>query len=326
MSEIRRFRADRGDDRERLDKVLLRRLADLETLSRTKAQEWIEAGLVLVNGAPARSSAKVLAGDDVEVTLPPPPPPRADLVPEEMPFSVLYEDDHVFAIDKPPGLVVHPAVGHREGTLVHGLLHRAREWGGEDAERPGLVHRLDKDTSGVLVIAKTDAAHTALARALQARTLEKQYLAVVYGVPLLKKGKVELGILRHPADRKKMTSSKTEGRPSTTLYERLDESRGDKAGLALLKCGLVTGRTHQIRVHLKAIGHPIVGDSVYGSPRWKGIKDVALATACREFPRQALHAWRMALTHPITREPLELVAPLPADLAGLMDVAGLSKV
>ncbi|KAA0254849.1 MAG: RluA family pseudouridine synthase [Acidobacteria bacterium] len=319
----RAFRADRGDAGERLDRVLLRHLADLPALSRTKIQSLVASGNVLVNGsARTRGSDRVRAGDDVTVELPAPPPPPPDLLPQDIPLSVLYEDEHLLVLDKPAGLVVHPAVGHRDGTLVNALLFRSREWGGA-AERPGLVHRLDKDTSGVLMVARTDAAHAGIARAMKARTIEKEYLAVVYGRPPVVKGRVDLRILRDRADRKRMTTSKTEGRESSTLYELLGESGGDRGGVSLLKCLLLTGRTHQIRVHLKAIHLPVVGDPVYGSPRWKGIRDEALKAACRDFPRQALHARRLALAHPVTAERLELVAPVPPDIARLLAAAGL---
>lgn len=257
------------------------------------------------------------------VALPPPPPPRSEHAAQDIPLAILYEDEHLLALDKPPGLVVHPAVGHRDGTLVNALLHHSKDWAGA-ADRPGLVHRLDKDTSGVLVVAKSELAMAGLARAIQSRKVEKEYWAVVHGVPPLKKGRIDLGILRHPADRKKMTTSKNAGRPSVTLYELLAESKGERAGLSLLACTLVTGRTHQIRVHLKALNLPIVGDPVYGSPRWKGIRDEGLRELVRTFPRQALHARRLAFTHPITGARIELVAPIPADVAGLVAAGGLS--
>ena len=322
-SRRRRFRADRGDAGVRLDLVLLRHLADHPGVSRTRIQEWIDSGLVTVGGrAVTRASARVRADDEVETALPPPPPPRPDLAAQEIPLSVVYEDEHLLVIDKPAGLVVHPAVGHRDGTLLNALLWRSKEWGGSP-ERPGLVHRLDKETSGLLMVARTDAAHAGIAKAMKARTIEKEYLAVVYGRTPVLKGKIELGILRDPRDRKRMTTSRTEGRLSTTLYERLAESTGDRAGLSALRCRLLTGRTHQIRVHLKAIHLPIVGDPTYGSPRWKGIEDEKLAGVCREFPRQALHARRLALKHPVTGAPMEFVAQVPADIASLLDAAGL---
>ena len=323
-SRLRRaFRADRGDAGERIDRVLLRHLNDLPEASRTKIQEWIDGGYVSVGGRrPKKSSERVKTGEEVAVDLPPPPPPRPDLLAQDIPLSVLFEDSEILVLDKPPGLVVHPAVGHRDGTLVNALLHRSKDWAGP-ADRPGLVHRLDKDTSGVLVIAKTERAMAVLGKAMKERSLEKEYLAVVYGHPAVRKGKVELAILRDPRDRKRMATSKTEGRPSTTFYEILSESSGSLSGLSLLKCRLVTGRTHQIRVHLKALNLPIVGDSVYGSPRWKGLKDTSLAGVCKAFPRQALHAWRLTLKHPGTGERMTFTAPMPADMNVLLGAAEL---
>lgn len=319
----RTIRADRGDAGERLDRVLLRHLNDLPEASRTRIQEWIDGGLVVVEGKnPKKSSERVKTGDVIVVAIPAPPPPRASLVAQDIPLSVLYEDSEILVLDKPPGLVVHPAVGHRDGTLVNALLHRSKEWAGP-ADRPGLVHRLDKDTSGVLVIAKTERAMAVLGKAMKERSLEKEYLAVVYGKSPLRKGRIDLKIARDPADRKRMAVSKTEGRDSSTFYEILSESPGSLSGLSLLKCRLITGRTHQIRVHLKAMNLPIVGDPVYGSPRWRGLKDETLREAARDFPRQALHAWRLSLTHPATGMRQTFTAPIPGDLAALLAAANL---
>ena len=320
----RTIRADRGDAGERLDRVLLRHLNDLPEASRTKIQEWIEGGCVSIGGRrPKKSSEKVKTGDEIHVHLPAPPSARPDLVAQDIPLSILFEDSEILVLNKPPGLVVHPAVGHRDGTLVNALLHRSKEWAGP-ADRPGLVHRLDKDTSGVLVVAKTERALATLGKAIKERRLEKEYLAVVYGHPAVRKGRIDLGILRDPRDRKRMAASKSSGRPSTTFYEILSESSGSRTGLTLLKCTLVTGRTHQIRVHLKALHLPIVGDPTYGSPRWKGIVDETLRELCRTFPRQALHAWQLTLTHPSTGERLTFTAPVPGDLASLLAGANLS--
>jgi 23S rRNA pseudouridine1911/1915/1917 synthase len=322
----RTIRADRGDVGERLDHVLLRHLTDLPEASRTKIQEWIEGGAVSLAGRrPKKTSEKVKKGDLIEVSLPPPPPPRPDIVAQDIPLSVLFEDAEILVLNKPAGLVVHPAVGHRDGTLVNALLHHSKEWAGP-ADRPGLVHRLDKDTSGVLIIAKTERAMSVLGRAMKERLLEKEYLAVVYGKAPLRKGRIDLKIRRDPADRKRMAASKTEGRDSSTFYEILSESpvSSGSPGLSLLKCRLVTGRTHQIRVHLKALNLPIVGDPVYGSPRWKGLMDEALKEACKTFPRQALHAWRLGLRHPTTGAALTFTAPVPPDMAGLLAAAGLA--
>jgi 23S rRNA pseudouridine1911/1915/1917 synthase len=320
----RAIRADRGDVGERLDHVLLRHLTDLPEASRTKIQEWIEGGWVSIAGRrPKKTSEKVKKGDVIEIVLPPPPPPRASLIAEDIPLSIIFEDSAILVLNKPAGLVVHPAVGHRQGTLVNALLHRSKDWAGP-ADRPGLVHRLDKDTSGVLIIAKTERAMSVLGKAMKERFLEKEYLAVVYGRPAVTKGKIDLGILRDPRDRKRMTTSKSEGRASSTFYEILSESSGPLSGLSLLKCRLVTGRTHQIRVHLKALNLPIVGDAVYGSPRWKGLKDEALQEACKAFPRQALHAWRLGIRHPVSGEPMTFTAPVPPDMVGLLSAAGIS--
>ena len=314
---LRTFRADRGDARGRLDRVLMRHLADRPEVTRAQVQAWIAGGLVRINGGvPAKPASRVALADEVEVVLPPPPLRRQPQA-QEMPLSVLYEDEHLLALEKPPGLVVHPAPGHREGTLINALLWRAREWG--EGQRPGLVSRLDRDTSGVLMVTKTPAAHAALARALKHRSAEKEYLAVVYGRTPGDRGRIELKIDRDPADLRRRIASKTQGRDSVTLYELL----GEGGGLSLLRCRLLTGRTHQIRVHLQAHGLPLVGDPLYGEPRWKGIGEPALAAACRDFPRQALHAWRLAFVHPATGERLEIVAPLPDDLAGLLAAARL---
>ena len=318
---IRTIRADRGDARERLDLVLVRHLADRPEVSRSQIQALIEGGRVTVNGAvAAKPSARLAMGDEIGIALPPPPPPRPAMAAEERPLSILFEDEHLLAVDKPPGLVVHPSPGHRAGTLVNALLWHARAWG-ED-RRPGLVNRLDRDTSGVLLVAKTPGVHATLARHLRRRDAVKEYLAAVYGSPPsghFGKGRIELKILRDPSDRKRMITSKTEGLDSVTLWERISE----RGGLTLLACRLLTGRTHQIRVHLKARGWPIVGDPIYGEPRFKGIADPALAGICKDFPRQALHARRIAFAHPATGAPVEIVAPVPEDMAGLLAAAGL---
>ena len=208
---------------------------------------------------------------------------------------------------------------------MNALLHRSKDWAGP-ADRPGLVHRLDKDTSGVLIIAKTEAAMAKLGKAMKERLLEKEYLAVVYGHPPVHKGKIELGILRDPRDRKRMTTSKSEGRASSTFYEILSESSGSLSGLSLLKCRLVTGRTHQIRVHLKALNLPIVGDPVYGSPRWKGLKDEALEGGLQDVP--AAGAARLAARHPAPghrrADDVSRRRSRP-DMVGLLAAAGLAR-
>src|SRR4051812_12146950 len=318
MSTPRTIRTDRGDDRVRIDRVLQRHLADRSDITRARIQGWIGEGLVRVNGVPAtKPASRVMLGDEIEGVLPPPPERRAGGA-QEMPLSVLYEDEHLLALDKPPGIVVHPAPGHREGTLINALTWRARDWG--EGQSPGLVNRLDRGTSGVLLVAKTPAIHASLARHLRRRDAGKEYLAVVYGTTPFDQGRIERKILRDPQDRKRMITSKSEGRDSVTLYERLAEG----SGLTLLRCRLLTGRTHQIRVHLRSQGWPIVGDPVYGEPRWRGIAESGLAALCRDFPRQALHAFRLSFVHPATGVPVEIAAPVPEDLAALLAAAELT--
>jgi 23S rRNA pseudouridine1911/1915/1917 synthase len=296
-------------------------VAACSDLSRSRLQKLIEEGAVHVAGAPAKRSRVVRAGESVEVEV---PEPRAVTVePEEIPLAILYEDAHLIAIDKPPGLVVHPSPGHGSGTLVNALLHHVRDLAGVGGElRPGIVHRLDRHTSGVLLVAKTDLAHASLSRQMKRRSMRKEYLALAAGVPRVRKGDVALAIGRDPRDRKKMKAFRdTEAglppgaRTAKTLFEI--ERAWFPLGVTLLRCRLVTGRTHQIRVHLAAIGLPLVGDPVYGRPRYDRIEDADLEKTLRSFPRQALHAERITFRHPESHEPMEIVAPVPPDLTSL---------
>jgi len=318
---IRRFRVGAPSEGTRLDLFLAATCSDL---SRSRIQKLIGQDAVRLGGRPAKPSHVVRAGDEVEVEV---PEPRASVIEaEEIPLSILYEDEHLLAIDKPPGLVVHPSPGHDSGTLVNALLHHVRDLAGIGGElRPGIVHRLDRDTSGVLLVAKTDRAHASLSRQMKKRAIEKEYLAVVAGVPKLRKGEVALAIGRDPRDRKKMrafrgTDAATAGvREARTFYAI--EREWPAQGVALLRCRLVTGRTHQIRVHLAAAGLPVVGDRVYGRPRYDRIRDAALRRTLVDFPRQALHAERIGFRHPATNEEMEVIAPVPSDLSRL--IAGL---
>jgi 23S rRNA pseudouridine1911/1915/1917 synthase len=280
--------------------------------SRSQVARWIEAGAVTRNGAATKSAQLLAAGDVVEVT--PPPVAPSELLPQKLPLDVLFEDRHIIVINKPPGLVIHPAAGNPDGTLVNALLAHCRDLSGVGGvERPGIVHRLDKDTSGVLIAAKTDLAHRALSLSFRWRTTDKRYLAVVYGVPRSAEGVVDAPIARHPTDRKRM-SVVAGGRVARTLWWR----REAFDGAALVECRLVTGRTHQVRVHLAHVGHALVGDPVYAGRQWRSIPDSAIAAACRDFPRQALHAWKLTVTHPATGEPMTFEAPPPADLEALL--------
>jgi 23S rRNA pseudouridine1911/1915/1917 synthase len=315
---IRRFQVGAPSAGTRLDLFLVSACSDL---SRSRIQKLIEEGAVRLAGAPAKRSHVVRAGDAVEVEVAEPRPTA--LEPEAIPLSILYEDEHLLAIDKPAGLVMHPAPGHASGTLVNALLHHVRDLKGVGGElRPGIVHRLDRDTSGVLLVAKTDLAHASLSRQMKKRAMRKEYLALVAGVPRVRKGEVAFAIGRDPRDRKKMKAFRTTepppagAREARTLYEIARD--WFPLGLTLLRCRLITGRTHQIRVHLAASGLPVVGDPVYGRPRFDRVRDPELKRRLAEFPRQALHAERIAFRHPASNEPVEIVAPVPEDLAALI--------
>ncbi len=292
MEEILHAVADRPDGR--LDRWLA---AQWPQASRARWQKSIAAGLVRINGNVARASESLQAGDEVTARLAPAAPPPASAVAEEIPLAVLYEDEHLLCLDKPPGLVVHPAVGHWQGTLVNAVLHHCGQVaGGAHPLRPGIVHRLDKDTSGCILVAKNEAALANLAKQFAERSASKTYLALVRGKPRASAGVVTGAIARHPVHRQRMTVST---RPGARAAETSWRVRRTESGLSLVECRPKTGRTHQIRVHLKHLGHPIAGDRVYGGGA--------------DFPRPLLHAWRLAVTHPQTGQALHFEAPLPAD-------------
>ncbi len=314
---IRRFKVGQPSAGNRLDVYLASVCSDL---SRSRIQKLIEEGAARIAGSPARRSRPVRPGEEVEIEVP--EPRAATIEAEEIPLAILYEDHHLLAIDKPPGLVVHPSPGHGSGTLVNALLHHVRDLSGIGGElRPGIVHRLDRDTSGVLLVAKSDLAHASLARQMKKRAMRKEYLALTAGIPKVRKGEVAFAIGRDPRDRKKMKAFRrmqslpAGAREARTLYEI--EREWFALGLTLLRCRLVTGRTHQVRVHLAAEGLPVVGDPVYGRPRYERVRDAALKKKLQEFPRQALHAERIAFRHPASNEPMEITAPLPEDLKTL---------
>jgi 23S rRNA pseudouridine1911/1915/1917 synthase len=240
---------------------------------------------------------------------------------EAVSLEVLFEDDSLLVIDKPAGMVVHPTYRHGSGTAMNALMWHARRW--PPLHRPSIVGRLDKLTSGVVVVAKTSAVHAALQRTLASGHSEKEYLAIVYGRVNVARGAIDLRLGRDRSDRRKIVASTTTGAPSLTRFERLARAAAPDEGLSLLCCALATGRTHQIRVHLAARGWPIVGDPTYGEPRWSRILDQTLASALRTFARQALHASRVAFIHPVTRRRLAVHAPPPADFQRLLDVTGL---
>jgi 23S rRNA pseudouridine1911/1915/1917 synthase len=313
--------ADRGDEGVRLDLVLRRHLTDLRRATRTRVQSWIARGLVTVNGTPVRRvSTRAALGDIVSVMLPD-EEPRAVMAAEDVRLDVLYEDEYLLAIGKPAGVVVHPTFKHTTGTMMNALLWHARAW--PAFQRPSLVSRLDKLTSGLVVVARTGAAHAALQRAMAANDSEKDYLAVVYGRVNVARGEIDLRLGRDRSDHRRVAASATVGAESLTRFERLASVAAPRAGLSLLRCRLSTGRTHQIRVHVAARGWPIVGDPEYGEPRWSLVDDPLLAAKLRTFPRQALHAWRVAFTHPMTRARVTIEAPVPRDIGDLLAAAGL---
>jgi 23S rRNA pseudouridine1911/1915/1917 synthase len=273
--------------------------------SRNRLQGWLKAGRITVDGTGARPSDTVWGGERIVVT----PEADADVraAAQDIALPIVFEDEALIVIDKPAGLVVHPGSGNRDGTLMNALLHHAPALAG--VPRAGIVHRLDKDTSGLMAVAKSIEAQTSLVRQLQARSVRREYLALVAGSPATE-GEVRAPIGRHPVHRTRMAVVQT-GKSAATHYRVLRSG----PGWSLLECRLETGRTHQIRVHMASIGHPLVGDPVY-LPR--GVARTLPAPA-RAFPRQALHATRLALIHPDSGQPCAWHAPLPADVAALLD-------
>jgi 23S rRNA pseudouridine1911/1915/1917 synthase len=294
----------------RLDKYLASCLPDL---SRAQLQRLIQEGQVHVSPGRATARARVQAGEIITVRVPPPRPARPAA--EAIPLRIIYEDEALLVLDKPPGMVVHPAPGHHAGTLVNALLYHCRTLSGVGGEaRPGIVHRLDKDTSGVLLVAKHDRSHRHLAAQLKARRLRRRYVALVRGCLPVSQGSIDAPIGRHPRQRKKMAVVQHHGRVARTHYQVL-EAWGP---VSLLRLDLETGRTHQIRVHLAHVGHPVLGDPVYGAANWRLPEKPALARALRAFPRQALHAAWVRFQHPDSGNWMEFTAPLPDDMAALI--------
>jgi len=285
-------------------------------LSRSQVKRIIEEGAVRVNGEPVtKAGTKLRHGDHVVFTIYPPQP--WEVTAQDIPLTIIYEDHDLLVIDKPAGMVIHPAPGHHEGTLVNAILHHCDDLSGIGGViRPGIVHRLDKDTSGVLLIAKNDEAHRRLSDQFKGHEVKKTYKALVFGSNLDDDGMIALPVGRHPEDRKKMSTRSRRGKEAVSHW-RVVGRYGD---VALLDVDIETGRTHQIRVHLSSVGHPVVGDRVYGGiGRLKSIQDTALRARLAAFPRQALHAWRIGFLHPRENRELEFTAPLPEDMQTLLD-------
>jgi 23S rRNA pseudouridine1911/1915/1917 synthase len=282
----------------RLDRFLA---VALPAFSRARLQTLIRDGFVTLNGKTPRTRDAVRTGDTVELTEP--AIEKVEALPEQIALEILFEDDDLLVLNKPAGLVMHPGAGHQQHTLVNALLAHCKNLSGIGGkERPGIVHRLDKETSGCLVVAKNDATHRDLSRQFAARTMTKIYLALVAGIVRKKTGVIDKAIARHPVHRQRMSIARRQGRSAKTEYRVL------RAGndISLLECTLHSGRTHQIRVHLHDLGHPVLGDKLYGGKR------------AGDFPRQMLHAWKLAFLHPTSGEEKTFEAPVPPDFANAM--------
>ncbi len=298
------IQVDAAESGQRLDKLIA---VKLPNLSRSFVQQLIDDGLVRVGEHIRKPNYRVSAGDIINVTIPPPEPAHARA--EDIPLTIVYEDDALLVVNKPAGMVVHPAAGHTSGTLVNAVLGHAPDLIVGNAERPGIVHRLDRDTSGLIVVAKSDAALKRLQHQFATRTVHKTYLALVDGNVPVPEGKIDAPLGRAPNDRKKFAvATAPQAREAITSF-RVAERLPD---YTLLQVEPLTGRTHQIRVHLAFIHHPVVGDEVYGRSRKNALG----------LERQFLHAWRIAFVHPLTGAPLEFTAPLPADLGTALVRAG----
>jgi len=313
--------ADESDQGRRLDAVVAARLPDC---SRSLAVNLIANLEILVDHQAKKPGYRVKCGDKILGRIP--DPAQVEYKPEPIPLQILYQDSHIVVLNKQAGMVVHPAPGHSRGTLVNALLYHCPDLEGIGGEiRPGIVHRLDKDTSGTMVVAKNAAALENLAKQFKTRTVQKIYLALVYGELRTDEGLITLPIGRHPVHRKRMSTVSRKGRTAETVWR----VRKRLPGITLLELTLKTGRTHQIRVHCSAMDHPIVGDQVYRSRKW--LKDKAgsfsgesssLFTALKSVPRQMLHARRLGLTHPHTGESMTFESPIPQDMAELMEKLG----
>ena len=315
------FTADRGDAGVRVDLAVLRHLPPSRVRSRTRVQRLVAGGAIEVNGRVVRrASTRLAPGDHVLVAWPDAHARQAP-VPQAIRLAVLFEDEWLIAVNKPPGLIVHPSYKHPDHTLINALVWHAR-MADPASEAPRLLHRLDKWTSGVVVAARSGSSYGPLLTAMRAADAEKAYLAVTYRGPRRRTGAIRFALGRDAHDRRRVVASTGDGRESLTRYECVARTAGARRGLSLLQCRLVTGRMHQIRVHLSASGWPIVGDPFYGSRGWERIRDPHLAEVARQFPRQALHAWRVRFTHPFTGERLSIVAGVPDDLGALLDAGG----
>jgi 23S rRNA pseudouridine1911/1915/1917 synthase len=292
-------------------------------LSRSQIKKSVDDGLVRVNHANTKVSYRLRCGDIIQISKPEPTVYHA--LPQDIPLSIVYEDPYIIIVDKPAGMIVHAAAGHYQDTLVNALLHHCKDLSGIGGVlRPGIVHRLDKETSGLLVVAKSDEAHQGLAGQFKRHEVRKTYKALVYGTPKKDEGIIDAPVGRHPVDRKKMSTMSRRGKDALTHWRVLERY----GVVTLLSVEIVTGRTHQIRVHLTALNYPIVGDSMYGNPkRANAIDDTFLRSKLKAMKRQALHAAHIRFVHPVTHQDMVFSSPLPDDMAGLCNfLKGYKKV
>lgn len=313
MEQVQRFTFDYARRPERLDCFLAEALPEL---TRSQIKRLIDEGRVTLDDKAAKAGTRLKGGEAVAVVLPEPAP--VETLSQAIPLTVLYEDSQLIVIDKPAGMVVHPAPGHAQGTLVNALLHHCQDLSGVGGElRPGIVHRLDKDTSGVMVATKTDAAHQGLARQFKDHSINRRYVALVYGLLPAARGTVDKAIGRHPTQRKKMSTGSRSGRRAVTHWKVLQAWEEDR--VSLVELSLETGRTHQIRVHLADLQHAVVGDPVYGGNRSKTLKDPELRRLVEGLGRQALHARLLGFLHPRSGEYLECSSEVPQDMQAIID-------
>jgi 23S rRNA pseudouridine1911/1915/1917 synthase len=307
------FEVSAAEDRSRLDKLLVSRFPDL---SRAFIQKLARAGHVQVDGLAARPASTMRTGQKIRITIPPPIP--ISLKPEPIPLDVLHEDDHLLVVNKPAGMVVHPGAGVPSGTLVNALLARGEAWSSIGGEiRPGIVHRLDKGTSGVMVVARDDKTHRHLSTQFKDRSIRKTYVALVWGKPRDRNFKVNAPLGRDRMQRQRISTLSANPREALTEFSIIEQMNG----FTLLEARPRTGRTHQIRVHLKSLGHPILGDREYGGNGWRNLPDGALRERLRDFDRLALHAARLSFVHPESGHELTVEAPVPELLQEIIEAA-----
>jgi 23S rRNA pseudouridine1911/1915/1917 synthase len=307
------FTVGQGDQGKRLDLFLTEHLTGQ---SRSQIQRYIREGFILLNAAPVKGGMRVRERDLIQGRLP--TPQASEVTPEELPVTFIYEDEDIAVVDKPPGMTVHPAGRVTTGTLVNALLFHVHDLQGVGGVlRPGIVHRLDKGTSGVMVVAKNDRAHDALVQQFKGREVHKIYLALAYGVMKGEAGTITAPMGRHPIDRKRFSLRTRQPKDALTGWQVKERFEG----ITFLQISPKTGRTHQIRVHMSAIGHPLLGDPLYTKKRWLDcIEDLSVRERIKALGRQALHAFRLAIRHPATGERMEFTAPIPDDMEPILEV------